>query len=217
MSATLFYLSRNPEQYSKVAKEIRSAFNSGKDIQGGPQLAGCRYLRACIDEAMRMSPPVPGTLWRQQVDNDTQPLVIDGHVIPKGTLFGVSAYAIHHNEAIFPDSFSYKPERWLETPTVSDQLAGFAAFSVGARGCAGKPMAYTESTLVLARTLWYFDFEAAPGELGQVGAGKVGDITGRGRRDEFQLEDIFTARHDGPYLVFHPRGELWKDIDEAIA
>ncbi|KAI0975337.1 cytochrome P450 [Xylaria arbuscula] len=210
VSATFFYLSRNPECYKALAKEIRSTFNSADEIKGGPQLASCRYLRACIDEALRMAPPVPGSLWRSQDPNDHQPLVIDGHVIPKGTLFGVSAYALHHNEAYFPDSFSYKPERWLEPRHTGKRSAhdAFAAFSTGSRGCAGKPMAYLESSLIVAKTLWYFDFDAAPGALANVGA-----TNGSGEQaGEFRLEDIFTTRHDGPYLVFRPRGELWKEL-----
>ncbi|OTB19780.1 hypothetical protein K445DRAFT_150069 [Daldinia sp. EC12] len=217
ISAAAFYLSRNPECYKKLVQEIRSTFTSAQDIKIGPQFASCHYLRACINEALRMAPPVPGTLWRSQDPNDNQPLVIDGHVIPKGTLFGVSAYAIHHNEAYFPDPFKFKPERWLEGHTPASKLAhdAFAAFSVGSRSCPGKSMAYLESSLVLAKTLWYFDFEAAPDDLAGIGGGKEGGPSGRTRPGEFQLEDIFTAKHDGPYLVFRSRGEHWKDFEQV--
>ncbi|KAI0862067.1 cytochrome P450 [Xylaria cubensis] len=222
LSATFFYLSRNPECYEKLCTEIRSSFESGQDIKTGPQLAGCRYLRACLDEGMRMSPPVPGTLWRMQDPGDEQPLVIDGHVIPKGTLMGVSTYAIHHNEEYFPDSFAFKPERWLAAGTsLEEETAAkrmhdaFAVFSTGSRSCAGKALAYMESTLVLAKTLWYFDFESALGKLGDVGGGKLGGPPGRSRPDEYQLGDIFTASHDGPYLKFRTRGEQWRELEGA--
>ena len=88
----------------------------------------------------------------------------------------------------------------------------FAPFSIGPRGCAGKSMAYLETSLVLAKTLWYFDFEVAPGELGEVGAGKVGLEEGRERRGEFQLYDLFGSSHDGPYLTFKTRGDFWKEL-----
>ncbi|KAI0468148.1 cytochrome P450 [Xylaria cf. heliscus] len=222
LSATFFYLARNPECYEKLCSEIRSTFTSGQDIRTGPQLASCRYLRACLDEGMRMSPPVPGTLWRVQDPDDEQPLVIDGHVIPKGTLMGVSTYAIHHNEEYFPDSFAFRPERWLATGTSPDEQAAakrmhdaFAVFSTGSRSCAGKSLAYMQSTLVLAKTLWYFDFESAPGKLGEVGGGRLGGPSGRRRPDEYQLEDIFAASHDGPYLKFRTRGEQWRDPEGA--
>ena len=83
--------------------------------------------------------------------------------------------------------------------------AAFTPFSLGTRGCAGKAMAYLEASLVMAKTLWHFDFETAPGEIGRVGAGVPGKKDGRGRVDEFQLYDAFTAAHDGPNLIFRLR------------
>lgn len=191
-------------------------FSKGEEIHGGPKLSGCRYLRACIDEALRMSPPVSGTLWRQlAADADPkQPLVVDGHVVPPGTHFGVNFYAIHHDERHFPDSYSYKPERWLEAngATLSHMNKAFTAFSIGSRGCAGKPMAYLEASLVIAKVLWYFDFQIAPGDAGKAGEGMPGAPYGRHRPDEFQLWDIFSSTQEGPQLVFTPREKYYEDL-----
>lgn len=218
MSATFFYLSRNPEVYRKLADEIRSNFTSGSEIRGAG-LAACHYLRACIDEALRMSPPAPGVLWRELAPEEAagQPFIVDGHVIPQGTMVGVNTYSLHHNEKYFPDSFTYSPERWLDpstTPGTKKLMRdAFAPFSTGSRGCAGKAMAYLQTNLVLAKTLWYFDFEAASGQLGEIGAGKPDMGPGRVRAGEFQLGDTFTSSHDGPYLIFKPRGYLWREIE----
>lgn len=226
LSALFFYLSRSPEVYRKLSGEIRGAFTHGAEIRGGPKLAGCRYLRACIDEALRMSPPVSGTLWRERApggsgDDDEAsraPLVVDGHVVPRGVQVGVNIYALHHNEAYFPEPFAFRPERWLvgEDGAGADALrrmhAAFAPFSTGARGCAGKPMAYLESSLVAAQTLWYFDFETAPGDT--TGAGVPGRTDGRDRPGEYQLRDIFGAGHEGPNLVFRARGDVCKDFED---
>ncbi|XDG04433.1 hypothetical protein ABKA04_004048 [Annulohypoxylon sp. FPYF3050] len=211
--ALFFYLSRNPESYQKMAHELRSTFNSASDIRAGPQLSSCVYLRACIDEALRIAPPVPGTLWREaSPELGNKPLIIDGHVVPPGTQIGVNTYTIHHNEVYFPDSYSFKPERWLasETPETQRKLMNeaFCPFSIGDRGCAGKPMAYLEASLVLAKTLWYFDFKPAPGELGRIGGGSSEMGAGRNRVDEYQLYDVIAGQHDGPYLVFTPRGDV---------
>lgn len=216
MSATFFYLSRYPECYTKLSQEIRLAFSSSEEIKGGPRLSGCRYLRACIDEALRMSPPVSGTLWRQvAADADPkQPLVIDGHIVPPGTHFGVNFYAVQHDESHFPDSYSYKPERWLEADegTLSHMNKAFAAFSVGPRGCAGKAMAYLESSLVIAKVLWYFDFQIAPGDAGKAGEGTPGAAFGRHRPKEFQLWDIFSSTQEGPRLLFTPRKKHFTNL-----
>jgi hypothetical protein len=169
-----------------------------------------------------MSPPVSTTLWRQQDPNDlsTKPLLVDGHLIPRGILVGVNVYALHHNESYFPEPFTFNPNRWIAPSPETDESRAaikamhdaFAPFSTGYRGCAGKAMAYLEISLILAKVLWYFDFQAAPGKLGEVGGGKEGETNGRGRPGEYQIYDVFISRHEGPNLVFTSRGDLWKEI-----
>ncbi|KAI1207267.1 cytochrome P450 [Annulohypoxylon truncatum] len=201
IAATLFYVARHRDVYDKLAAEIRSAFGDGSEICGS-KLASCHYLRACVDEALRMSPPVAGVLWRELASDEdaSKPLVVDGHVIPKGTY------------DYFPDPFTYKPERWT-SPNGEDGAPGsrkvmydaFAPFSVGSRGCAGKAMAYLEINLTIAKSLWYYDFKPAPGKLGDIGLSDKG---------EFRIYDIFISTHDGPWLVFTPRSTLDKDFPD---
>jgi cytochrome P450 len=46
---------------------------------------------------------------------------------------------IHHNEDIFPDSYTFKPERWLEKrPDGAPPLDRYlTSFSKGSRQCVG--------------------------------------------------------------------------------
>lgn len=58
---------------------------------------------------------------------------------------------------------------WTQTvPSPTARLIEnvFAAFSIGARVCAGKATAYLEASLVITMTLWYFDLEEAHGYYG---------------------------------------------------
>ncbi|KAH7313899.1 cytochrome P450 [Stachybotrys elegans] len=223
IAACLFYLSRNPSIYSTLASEIRSAFESGRDIRNGPKLAACKYLRAVIDETLRMSPPIPGPMWREQdmTAARKESLVVDGHVIPPGTSVGVGLYSIMHNPEYFPEPFQFRPDRWLESDheeTTSETEArsimrrAFVPFAMGERNCVGKAMAYLEASLTLAKTIWYFDFEKAQGETGDLGGGTVGGEAGRTVVEEFQLFDVFTVDHSGPSLRFKARGNLWQDF-----
>ncbi|CAJ2502463.1 Uu.00g098570.m01.CDS01 [Anthostomella pinea] len=228
LCAVFFYLSRNPECYRKLTHEIHSTFNSESDIRNGPQLTNCHYMRACIDEALRMSPPLPGTLWREEAfeyRNAAEPFMVDGHIVPRGTQIGVNAYAMHHNEEYFPDSFTYKPERWLpDSPEAArNNRNAFAAFSTGSRGCVGKAMAYLEASLVVAKTLWYFDFEQASDTAETVGGPTPWEReNGERGTEEFELRDMFVADHDGPHLVFRPRqtnigGDFGANRDEKTS
>ncbi|GAW26826.1 putative benzoate 4-monooxygenase cytochrome P450 protein [Rosellinia necatrix] len=167
---------------------------------------------------MRISPPVAGAMWRETDPTaGAAPVVIDGHVVPPGTQVGVCAYALHHDEAYFARPFEFDPSRWLPSPSTTGAEAqeeaerlrrmtsAFMPFLLGPRGCAGKAMAYLEAGLVVAKAVWRFDFDAAPGAPGAVGEGAPGRGPLRERPGEFQLYDTFGSRHDGPHLVFRER------------
>jgi cytochrome P450 len=105
------------------------------------------------------------TLWRDIPRDGNGPIVIDGHPIPEDTCIGVNVYTIHHNEAISPDPWVFSPDRFLEEVDTYDQTqlkemrTAFSPFSTGYRSCAGKSLAYSESSATVAKVLWYFDIE----------------------------------------------------------
>jgi cytochrome P450 len=203
LAGTFFYLSRYPSVYRRLAAEIRTAFTRPDDIRHGPTLSSCTYLRACLDETLRISPPTNVTLWRDAPhDVGTNPLIIDGHRIPPGTRIGVNIYAIHHNEAYFAEPFTYRPERWLPAESgLSEEEtkimhSAFMPFSKGARNCAGIPVAYAEASMVVAETLWRFDFERSKDDT---------ESAEKGRELVFRMEDIAGSKHSGPLLNFRAR------------
>lgn len=210
MAATLFYLVRNPHALKKVTEEVRSKFVDVEQIVHGPALGGLTYLRACIDEAMRMSPSVGGILPREVMAGG---MTIDGHKIPAGTVVGTPHYTIHHNEDYYPSPYSYVPERWLagsKNPLngsevtqddVSRSASAFCPFSIGPRGCIGKGLAYVEMTSTIARTLFLYDVRKAVGAI-DPSEGHPSLEWGRQRPEEFQLVDTFTSAKTGPLLEF---------------
>ena len=69
---------------------------------------------------------------------------------------------MHHDESIFPDSFCYRPERWLDDPKAPSGkvLSRYSlAFGKGTRVCLGMQLAYAEMELSLAALFRRFDFE----------------------------------------------------------
>ncbi|KAJ4357742.1 uncharacterized protein N0V89_002318 [Didymosphaeria variabile] len=207
MAATFFYLAHNLMTLQKLCQEVRNTFSDVEEIVSGPKLSRCAYLRACIDESMRMTPPVAGALPRQVLSGGID---IDGHHIPAGVDVGVPHYAVHHNADYFPRPFDYVPERWLSDPAanplhnkLSDAHAAFCPFSIGPRGCIGKGLAYVELSITIARVLFMYDLKLAPGST--LGAGRKDLEDGRTRATEYQIEDRFASTKDGPLLQFRPR------------
>ncbi|KAI9745830.1 MAG: hypothetical protein M1818_000511 [Claussenomyces sp. TS43310] len=206
LASTFFYLCHNPEAYAKAAAEVRSTFAGHEDVHVGPALNSCHYLRACIDESMRMSPPTGSSLWREVCAGG---VTIDGYHIPGGYDVGTGIYAIHHNPEYYPEPFLYRPERWLDDPSasgkseaVSTAQSAFTPFSIGPRGCIGKGLAMTELMLAMAYALSRFEFKGVDKDIG---AGSPGADDGRRRENEYQLFDHVTAAKKGPLVQFRER------------
>lgn len=186
---------------------MSSTFPSVEEIAEGFSLAPCVYLRACIDEAMRMSPAAPSEFSRTVLSSG---LVVDGELIPEGTMVGTAAWADGRNKQTFDDPNSYRPERWIvdeESGNRADDVARLRAcfhpFSAGSGNCVGRDLAWLEMLLVVSKTLYRMDVRLAPGSTLGEGAPELG--WGRRDRNQFQSLDAFIATRRGPMLQFRRR------------
>ena len=211
LAATFFYCLHCPRTLERLQSEIRATFNDVEEIRVGGKLSSCRYLRACLDESLRLSPPIGSLLPRQVLSGG---LTIDGHHFPEGVVVGVPHYAIHHCEKYYPEPFCYKPERWFVSsasdsgPRVSESAvslanSAFCAFGTGRTSCVGKTLAYTELSIMVARVVWLYDLRLQP--RSSVGEGSLSLGNNRNRKDEFQTWDGFFSTHDGPLVEFKHR------------
>ena len=209
ISSSIFYLLQYPTSLAKVSDEILRVFSSLEDIRGGPSLTSCVFLRACLDESMRLSPGVGGILPREVLPGGMR---VDGEYFPAGTDIGVANYAIHHNAAYVRDPYIFRPERWLpseQDPEGVDEAelrlleSAYSPFSVGRASCVGKALAYQELMIVLARLIWLYEMRLEPGSTLGEGNKRLG--RGRELRREFQTYDNFVAAHEGPMVQFRPR------------
>jgi cytochrome P450 len=146
----------------KLHAELRSRFQKASEIE--PRAAeSCRYLRACIDEAMRLSPPAPTNIPRVVGDGGIE---IDGEHFRAGVYVGVPNFTIFRNEDYFDSPHDYVPERWIvdpETGVTEDHVkraqAAFQPFSLGPRHCIGRHLAIKEVSLILANLLYVYSIE----------------------------------------------------------
>ncbi|CAI6312040.1 unnamed protein product [Periconia digitata] len=201
IAALFFYLSRNPEAYARVAREVRETFTSNQEIAQGPKLSSCTYLRACVQEALRLNPAVSGAMWRVARPGGLDIPAENLH-IPAGCEVGTGIFSLNHNPAYFPDPWAYKPERWIASETGEEAVAtaksAFATFSIGPRNCVGKNIALIEITLAGAAVLRQYDFRPAESSLGEVGDGKGT------QKGVYQTLWAFTSLKHGPYIQFRP-------------
>ncbi|RFU26472.1 hypothetical protein B7463_g9863, partial [Scytalidium lignicola] len=149
MANVLYQLLRNPECLKKLRREIDGVVDTDEIVVSYDKIRHLPYLRACLDESLRLFPPTAHGLPRSTPEEGW---LIRGEFIPGNTTVAVSAYVAHRDEKIFPDPETYKPERWLGEEGKALQPY-FVAFSAGARGCIGRNISYLEQTVVLASVL----------------------------------------------------------------
>jgi cytochrome P450 len=118
------------------------------------------YLTATINEILRRRPVLASPEPRMVM----QPIEIGGVAYQPGVVLFASAYLMHHDAAIYPDPYAFKPERFLE------QAPGtytWIPFGGGRRRCLGASFALLEMKLVLRAVLERCELRPA-GDLPEV-------------------------------------------------
>ncbi|KAL4919151.1 cytochrome P450 [Aspergillus aurantiobrunneus] len=159
LSGLFARLVRNTDKMQILCTEMRSAFQHEDEItyQRTSQLP---FLNACLEEGLRIHPPLPIGLLRTVPKAGD---MIDGHWIPGGTSVSVGGWAASHNPANFQQCDTFIPERWLGKGFEGDIKSGMQPFSLGPRGCIGKNLSYMEMRVILARLVWNFDVVSTDG------------------------------------------------------
>ena len=104
----MFHLLNNPVTLANLVLEIDTTFKNLDEIITGEKLAACSYLRACIDESLRLSPPVGGLLSREILPGG---LRIQDDFFPAGTDIGTPHLALQRSPKIFRNPSAFDPQR----------------------------------------------------------------------------------------------------------
>lgn len=151
---TMFFLLKNPKCLAKLREELDENLEEDEVIAPYAKVKHLPYLRACIDESLRMMPPIVFGLPRRTPMEGTT--ILDNYVAGD-TSVSISSYVMHHQESVFKDNATYKPERWLGEEGKALQPF-FIPFSTGARGCIGRNISYLEQTVLVASLIHRFEF-----------------------------------------------------------
>jgi cytochrome P450 len=78
-----YLLLSHPDALKTVVEEVRSSYTVSEEITL-TSVAKLPYMLACLNEALRCYPPVPGVMPRQVVKGD---VTIAGNVVPESVSF----------------------------------------------------------------------------------------------------------------------------------
>ncbi len=134
-------LAREPRVLAALRREVDSE-------DDGP------YLTATIQETLRSRPVLPVTAPRFV----QEPITVGGWDYEPGVSLAANAYLVHHDPEIYPEPYTFRPERFL------DEKPGtytWIPFGGGRRRCLGSSFALLEMRIVLAEIARRFDVQAA--------------------------------------------------------
>ena len=134
LCGAVYHILSNPQVLSKLCLEIRSAAANVLDLNLD-LIHHMSYLKACMNESLRIYPPVPGTLTRLVPKGGAH---ICGKYVPQNTVVGVNQWATYHNAENFKHPDDFRPDRWLDMGDgeyTGDRRNALQPFNYGPRKC----------------------------------------------------------------------------------
>jgi len=159
----MYHLATNPDKQEKLYEEIVKII--GKDGKMTEEaLAQMRYLKACQQESMRMTPVAIGT--ERAAGQD---IVLSGYQVPKGTLIFRLGVLMSMDEKYFKNPDQFLPERWIRGCPQHEKLNNAYAnlpFGHGPRACVGQRFARLELYMIMFKLIQKYKISYDGPELG---------------------------------------------------
>ncbi|KAI8628214.1 cytochrome P450 [Xylariaceae sp. FL1651] len=157
LSGLTYLLLQNRDALERLTREVRETFGSPQEITI-TGVNSCKYLNACIEEALRVYPPSPQPHQRIIPAGGA---MINGELLPEGTSVSIPIYAASNSPENWTEPNRFIPERWSgeDARFHGDRREVSQPFSFGPRNCIGRNLAYVEMKIIIARLVWHFDLE----------------------------------------------------------
>ncbi len=146
MTWAIYHLHRNRATLVKLQDELDSL----PDLQPST-LAAAPYLKAVVQETLRIHPIVTETLRKLKT-----PMELGDYTIPAGMAVASATVLAHRNAQTYPEPDSFRPDRFLGRSYSPFQ---YMPFGGGHRRCIGAAFAGYEMAIVLGTLLKKYEFE----------------------------------------------------------
>ena len=155
--AWAFYLlATHPDAQARVAEEARE-FATAPVFAS---LSKLTFTRNVFRETLRLYPPVP-----MMVRETTGPEVFREREIAPGSQVVISPWHLQRHERLWDDPDGFDPDRFASENGKRSVRDAYIPFSSGPRVCPGAGFAMIEGTLLLARLIGAFQFDAVAGKI----------------------------------------------------
>ncbi|KAL3868739.1 hypothetical protein ACJMK2_041508 [Sinanodonta woodiana] len=150
---TLYCLAKNPEVQETLYNETLAGINN--EQINADNISKLSYVKAVLKESLRMYPITWATSRITQQDME-----VCGYNIPAGTHVQANLYGMFRDDKLFPESDTFKPERWFRG-NMDTQLQALSnlVWGHGARMCIGRRFAEQEMHILLTKIVQKFKLE----------------------------------------------------------
>ena len=164
LRSVFYYVLRDTEVHNRLMEELRQADLSIPVTWS--QAQQLPYLKAVINEALRLHPPVGLGLERVVPSSG---LKLKKLCLDPGTQVSMCAWVLNRSSAIFgKDPNAFRPGRWLQADKevievyearISAMGRASLTFGHGSRTCIGKNISFLEMYKLIPTLFLAFDFE----------------------------------------------------------
>lgn len=163
LSWCLYLIAKHPEVEERIVAELEAKVPGDSLYElTYDTLSDLTYLRAVIQEQLRLYPSVPDDA-KWCMKDDVMP---SGLKVYEGEWVSFVPYAMGRNEELWgPDAKEFKPERWIgpDGKIIQHSIWKYPVFLAGPRQCLGIDLAKIEMASFLATVLRRFHFKLVPG------------------------------------------------------
>lgn len=199
--------------YPEVMKKAQAELDT---VVGGTRLPtfedkdSLPYVSGIIKETLRWRPVSAGGIPHAVIQDDEY----KGYHIPAGSTVIGNHWAIHLDENVYKDPYTFNPDRWLEDPDLP-----LAAFGFGRRVCTGQHIAKNSLFINVARILWAFDvgykYELVNGEKRRCEVDPYAFTQGFNSRP-VKFKASFKVRQGRDIVIRKEWEEAEKDLDTIL-
>ncbi|RDB18325.1 hypothetical protein Hypma_000510 [Hypsizygus marmoreus] len=210
----VYFLAMYPAVFKRLREEILDKVGP-TERPGYDDIKDMKYLRAVINETLRLFPIVPFNT-REAINETTWPSPDPTKkpiYIPAGTKVPYSVFLMHRRKDLWgPDAEEFDPDRFLDERLKKYLMKNafiFLPFNAGPRICLGQQFAYNEMSFMVIRFLQQFssislDEDAVPPESRP--PAEWAQAAGRK-----SIERVWPKIH----LTMYASGGLWVRMKEA--
>lgn len=150
LSFALYYLTRDQQALARAQAEVDALWGEVETPEPAfADIAKLRYVRAALDEALRLWPTAPGYLRAARTDT-----VLGGRYrMNEGDWALVFLPLLHRDPRVWPHAERFDPDRFGPGQAKSRPPHAYKPFGTGKRACIGRQFALHEAVLALGLIL----------------------------------------------------------------